>query len=111
MRFDCSHPDDRAAGIDAATAAIAAGDLVVLPTDTVSGLAADAFSADAVHRLVTAKGRGRETPPPVLIGAPATLEALAEVRPQDRHALASIKGIGPAKVEKYAEELLDVLLR
>jgi L-threonylcarbamoyladenylate synthase len=77
MRFDCSAPDGRAAGIDAATAAIAAGDLVVLPTDTVYGLAADAFSADAVHRLVTAKGRGREMPPPVLIGAPATLEALA----------------------------------
>jgi len=77
MRFDCSNPADRAAGIDAATVAIAAGDLVVLPTDTVYGLAADAFSADAVQRLVAAKGRGREMPPPVLIGAPATLEALA----------------------------------
>ena len=77
MRFDCSDPADRAAGIDAATAAIAAGDLVVLPTDTVYGLAADAFSADAVQRLVGAKGRGRDMPPPVLIGSPATLEALA----------------------------------
>lgn len=77
MRFDCSNPTDRAAGIDAATAAIAAGELVVLPTDTVYGLAADAFSADAVQRLFDAKGRGREMPPPVLIGAPATLEALA----------------------------------
>ena len=76
MRFDCSAPDGRAAGIDAATAAIAAGDLVVLPTDTVYGLAADAFSADAVLRLVAAKGRGREMPPPVLIGSSAMLEAL-----------------------------------
>lgn len=77
MRFDCSDQAQRADGIDAATAAIASGDLVVLPTDTVYGLAADAFSAEAVQRLVGAKGRGRDMPPPVLIGSPATLEALA----------------------------------
>jgi tRNA threonylcarbamoyl adenosine modification protein (Sua5/YciO/YrdC/YwlC family) len=98
MRFDCSRPDDRAAGIDAATAAIAAGDLVVLPTDTVYGLAADAFSADAVHRLVTAKGRGREMPPPVLIGAPATLEALAAEVPTWLRAMTAELWPGPLTV-------------
>lgn len=77
MRFDCSNPAEREAGVDAAAAAVAAGDLVVVPTDTVYGLAADAFSPAAVSRLVAAKGRGRDMPPPVLIAAPATLEALA----------------------------------
>ncbi len=98
MRFDCSNPADRAAGIDAATAAIAAGDLVVLPTDTVYGLAADAFSGDAVQRLVTAKGRGREMPPPVLIGAPATLEALAVEVPTWLRAMTAELWPGPLTV-------------
>lgn len=98
MRFDCSDPADRAAGIDAATAAIAAGDLVVLPTDTVYGLAADAFSADAVQRLVAAKGRGRDMPPPVLIGSPATLEALAVEVPTWLRAMTADLWPGPLTV-------------
>lgn len=68
---------EREAGLDAAQAAIERGDLVVLPTDTVYGLAADAFSHQAVQRLLEAKGRSRQMPPPVLVGAPTTLEALA----------------------------------
>lgn len=98
MRFDCSDPADRAAGIDAATAAIAAGDLVVLPTDTVYGLAADAFSADAVQRLVAAKGRGRDMPPPVLIGSPATLEALAVEVPTWLRAMTADLWPGPLTI-------------
>lgn len=47
--------------------------------------------------------------PAYVVFSDATLEALAEVRPQNRRSLESIKGIGPAKVEKYAEELLAVL--
>lgn len=98
MKFDCADAADYAAGLDAATAAIAAGDLVVLPTDTVYGLAADAFSPDAVHRLVTAKGRGRDMPPPVLIGSPATLEALAAEVPAWLRAMTSELWPGPLTV-------------
>ena len=53
------------------------GELVVLPTDTVYGVGADAFDADAVQALLDAKGRGREMPPPVLISAATTIDALA----------------------------------
>jgi L-threonylcarbamoyladenylate synthase len=49
--YDCSDPDRRAAGLDAAAAALAAGELVLLPTDTVYGVAADAFTPAAVTRL------------------------------------------------------------
>lgn len=70
------------AGLAAATIAIRAGELIVLPTDTVYGLAADAFDPVAVARLLEAKGRGREMPPPVLVGSPATLEALATGLPE-----------------------------
>ncbi len=69
--------DERETAIDAAAMAIRRGELIVLPTDTVYGIAADAFSADAVQALLTAKGRGREMPPPVLVSAATTLDALA----------------------------------
>ena len=48
----------------------------MLPTDTVYGIGADAFSAKAVRRLLEAKNRGRDMPPPVLIGE-ATLDPSA----------------------------------
>ncbi len=76
MRYDCADEEMRHTGVDAAQAALDAGELAVLPTDTVYGLAADAFSPEAVQRLLDAKGRTRQKPPPVLVGAPTTLEAL-----------------------------------
>lgn len=78
MRYDCTEPGDIwHDGIAAAVRTLAEGDLVVLPTDTVYGLAANAFDPTAVTRLLEAKGRGRAMPPPVLVGAPTTIEALA----------------------------------
>jgi len=64
-------------GIDRAVAAIAAGKCIVLPTDTVYGIGADALSAPAVQSLLDAKQRGRDMPPPVLIAEPAMLRSLA----------------------------------
>jgi L-threonylcarbamoyladenylate synthase len=80
-RYDATDAAQLEAGLAAATTAIRAGELVVLPTDTVYGLAADAFDPAAVRRLLLAKGRGREMPPPVLVGSAATLDALASVVP------------------------------
>jgi tRNA threonylcarbamoyl adenosine modification protein (Sua5/YciO/YrdC/YwlC family) len=79
--YDCSDPDARAAGLDAAAAAIAAGELVLLPTDTVYGVAADAFTPPAVASLLAAKNRGRTMPVPVLIGEASTLVGLVTVVP------------------------------
>jgi tRNA threonylcarbamoyl adenosine modification protein (Sua5/YciO/YrdC/YwlC family) len=76
-RHELSDPAAREAGLAAAVAAVRRGLLVVLPTDTVYGIGADAFDADAVQRLLDAKGRGRDMPPPVLISAATTLDALA----------------------------------
>lgn len=69
---------DPEAAIDAAAAAIAAGECIVLPTDTVYGIAADPFDAAAVQRLLDAKHRGRDMPPPVLIADTYALRTLAE---------------------------------
>jgi L-threonylcarbamoyladenylate synthase len=80
--FDCADPGDREAGLAAAVAAIHRGGLVVVPTDTVYGIAADAFSPSAVDSLLAAKLRDRAMPVPVLIGSAHTLDGLAPDRPQ-----------------------------
>lgn len=77
QRFATDDPTEREAGIANAALAVQRGQLVVLPTDTVYGVGADAFSPAAVRRLLEAKGRGRDMPPPVLVSAPTTLDALA----------------------------------
>lgn len=74
--FDCAVPGTRAAGLTAAATALRAGRLVVLPTDTVYGLACDPFSAEAVTSLLATKGRGRDMPVPVLVGSWTTIDGL-----------------------------------
>jgi len=76
--YDCSVESEYTAGMRLARSAIGRGALVVIPTDTVYGVAADAFSPAAVQRLLDAKGRDRTAPPPVLIPAIETLDGLAD---------------------------------
>src|SRR5487761_1744685 len=76
--YDCTTSELRESGIDAAIAAVRDGDLVVLPTDTVYGIGADAFTPDAVRAMLAAKGRGRSVPSPVLVGTARAAAALVE---------------------------------
>ncbi|MEU4100983.1 L-threonylcarbamoyladenylate synthase [Streptomyces tanashiensis] len=75
-RYDCNEATDRVTGLREAASAVRRGELVVLPTDTVYGIGADAFSSEAVGDLLSAKGSGRGMPTPVLIGSPNTLHGL-----------------------------------
>ncbi|BBZ08573.1 threonylcarbamoyl-AMP synthase [Mycolicibacterium doricum] len=79
--FDCADPENRATGIAAAVSALKEGGLVVLPTDTVYGIGADAFNNEAVAALLAAKGRGRDMPVPVLVGSWHTIEGLVYTVP------------------------------
>jgi len=74
--FDCLDEQSRATGIASAVSALKGGSLVVLPTDTVYGIGADAFDSEAVSALLSAKGRGRDMPVPVLVGSWHTIEGL-----------------------------------
>lgn len=74
--FDCSDPVARRAGLEAAAHACRTGNLVVMPTDTVYGIGADAFNAAAVRSLLVAKGRGPDMPVPVLVGSWSTIDGL-----------------------------------
>ena len=76
--YDCADETARKDGIADAASAVRRGDLVVLPTDTVYGIGTDAFSPAAVANLLATKGRGREMPPPVLVGSMRAATALIE---------------------------------
>lgn len=76
LYYDCNDVSVRAAALSSAANCVAAGQLVVLPTDTVYGIGADAFDSSAVSDLLAAKGRGRDMPVPVLVGSWSTLEGL-----------------------------------
>jgi L-threonylcarbamoyladenylate synthase len=77
-RYDCSDPVQLEKGLQEAQAALRRGQLVVLPTDTVYGIAAEAFDPVAVDRLLAAKGRGRDMPPPGLVGTVRAAIALVQ---------------------------------
>ncbi|CAN5881579.1 L-threonylcarbamoyladenylate synthase [soil metagenome] len=79
--FDCGDREQRATGIASAVSAAKGGRLVVLPTDTVYGIGADAFDSTAVAALLAAKGRGRDMPVPVLVGSWNTIDGLVYTVP------------------------------
>jgi L-threonylcarbamoyladenylate synthase len=87
--YNCADKASRADGIAAAARTLRTGGLVVMPTDTVYGIAADAFYPSAITALLEAKGRGRDMPPPVLVGTV-------------RAAVALIDDLGP-----YGQDLID----
>ena len=95
QRFSTAEETEREAGVASAALAVQRGQLVVLPTDTVYGVGADAFDPASVRRLLAAKGRGREMPPPVLVSAPTTLDALAVGVPSYARALIAELWPGP----------------
>jgi len=90
----------------AAKNALKAGRLVVLPTDTLYGLAADAFDSEAVTSLLRAKGRGRDMPVPVLVGSWNTIDGLVySVRPQARDLIRAFWPGGLSLVVEQAPSL------
>lgn len=105
--YDTSVPDDLLTGMRLARAAIGRGELVVIPTDTVYGVAADAFSPEAVQRLLDAKGRDRTAPPPVLVPGIPTLDALAEAVPDEVRALVARFWPGGLTIVLRARPTLD----
>ena len=99
--------EEREAALEAATTAVRRGRLVVLPTDTVYGVAADAFDPAAVRALLAAKGRGRDMPPPVLISAATTADALAVGVPGYARALMEHFWPGPLTLVARQQESLQ----
>jgi L-threonylcarbamoyladenylate synthase len=97
-RYPIGTEDEEAAAIAAAAMAVHRGELVVIPTDTVYGIAADAFDPESVQLLLDAKGRDRQMPPPVLVSAVTTLDALATEIPDYVRTLVAEFWPGPLTV-------------
>lgn len=104
--YNCLDSAELLTGMRLARQALGMGELIVLPTDTVYGLACDAFNPDAVRRLLDAKGRGPDAPPPVLIPGIPTLNALAENVPDEVHTLVKAFWPGALTVIVPARESL-----
>ncbi|HET8879732.1 MAG TPA: L-threonylcarbamoyladenylate synthase [Arthrobacter sp.] len=105
--YDCTDAAQRAAGLEHAQKAIRDNKCVVLPTDTVYGIGADAFSPQAVTLLLAAKGRSRQMPPPVLIPRLNALDGLATDVPAEARRLAEAFWPGGLTLILHAQPSLD----
>ncbi|MFO8116227.1 MAG: L-threonylcarbamoyladenylate synthase [Halorubrum sp.] len=88
-----------------AVAAVADGDLVVYPTETVYGLGGDALDPDAVERVFDLKGRDRGNP--LSLGVASVDAALRHTRPTE-FALAFARAFLPGPVTVVVERGADV---
>lgn len=105
--YNCTSDDERAKGLEHAQRAISEKKCVVFPTDTVYGIAADAFSPQAVTMLLVSKGRSRTMPPPVLIPRINALDGLATDVPADARKLAEAFWPGGLTLILHAQPSLD----
>jgi L-threonylcarbamoyladenylate synthase len=106
-RYPTDTEEQRESAIEAASLAVQRGELIVLPTDTVYGVAADAFDPAAVSALLRAKGRGREMPPPVLVSAATTIDALAVRVPDYARTLVEKFWPGPLTIVCHQQSSLQ----
>ncbi|AOP53463.1 MAG: L-threonylcarbamoyladenylate synthase [Brevibacterium aurantiacum] len=106
-RFDVTQSDIRDLVLDECARVSETGNLLVIPTDTVYGIAADAFSASAVSALLAAKGRGRDMPPPVLVPRAETVFGLVDGVDEKLLALTARFWPGPLTIIANAQPSLD----
>ncbi len=91
------------AAVDAAANALRAGKLVVLPTDTVYGVAADAFNPIGTAAVFAAKRRDRSAPLPVLVRSPKQLLGLVTAVPEEVNRLMAAYWPGPLTIVVRSE--------
>lgn len=94
---------DRDDVVQQAARALQGGEIVVVPTDTVYGVAADAFQSHATARIFELKRRPRTFPLPVLIRSPKQLLGLCTVVPEEADALMAAYWPGPLTIVVAAD--------
>lgn len=104
--LDCRDPQAWGPALDEAVHALRRGEVVVVPTDSGYGLAADAFDPRAVAALATAKGRPEGAPVGVLVAEPRTLDGLCTDVPEQARALAAAHWPGPLTLVCLAQPSL-----
>lgn len=89
---------DRAGAVAAAVEALKAGELVVLPTDTLYGVACDAFNPEATAKIFQVKRRSTSLPLPVLIRSQKQLLGLVTQVPEPAEKLMAAYWPGPMTI-------------
>lgn len=74
--------------LDALACLVRSGGVIVLPTDTVYGIGTTATNPEAITRLLAAKGRDRQMPPPVLVSTVTSIDELCVAVPEAAYHLA-----------------------
>ena len=105
---DSSHPEP--AIIERAAKMICEGNIVVLPTETVYGLGADALQPFALERIFAAKGRPFSDPLIVHIADEQTLERLTTGMPESARKLAEAFWPGPLTMILPRSPLVPLLV-
>jgi len=91
---------DFSRAVQKTTAALLKGKVLVVPTDTVYGLLADATSRKAVQKVFLVKGREKGKPLPIFVKDIATAKTLAKVSPlQEKY----MRKVWPGKVTLVLE--------
>ena len=86
------------------------GGVVAIPTETVYGLAANAFDEKAVEKIFAAKGRPQDNPLIVHISEMSQLDALVEEIPDKVKMLAKKYWPGPlTMIMKKSEKMLNYI--
>lgn len=93
----------RDATVTRAGAALRDGEIVVIPTDTVYGVAADAFNPHGTRRIFAAKERHRSFPLPVLVRSPKQLPGLCPMLPDGAEQLMAAYWPGPLTIVVAAQ--------
>lgn len=108
IKIDTEKPDEYA--IKQAADAIRRGELVVFPTETVYGLAADALNEDAVRRVFRAKGREESHPLPVQLASVDHLNQISSDIPENAKHLGERFWPGPLTIViKKRKEISDLV--
>jgi tRNA threonylcarbamoyl adenosine modification protein (Sua5/YciO/YrdC/YwlC family) len=97
-QVDATTPDARAAAVGEAVAALRRGAAVVVPTESVYAVMADAFSARGLAALAAAKGRGDAVGLPVAVGSLRALAGIAVPLPAAGQRLVRAFWPGPLTV-------------
>jgi len=104
--IDSSDPLAWEKGLPLALEALRRGESIIMPTDTVYGIACDAFSPRAVAGLLAHKGRGRHMPPPVLVASPEDATSLTHAVPPSARAV--MEKLWPGGVTVILEASPDI---
>ncbi|MDH7601127.1 MAG: L-threonylcarbamoyladenylate synthase [Armatimonadota bacterium] len=108
LRVNPEKPDKES--INVAADAIRRGDLVIFPTETVYGLAADALCETAVQKVFDAKGREERNPLPVQIPDVSELSEVARQIPEAAFALAARFWPGPLTLVLFKNKRISRLV-